>query len=68
MLAVTAMYAYGPRFSGAKVSPLYAALHPFGTAVLIYAMLRSAYAALANGSIEWRGTTYPLSLLREDAS
>jgi hypothetical protein len=24
---------------------------------LIYAMLRSAYAALANGGIEWRGTT-----------
>ena len=57
MLAVAAMYAYGPRFSGAIVSPLYAALHPFGTAVLIYAMLRSAYAALANGGIEWRGTT-----------
>ncbi len=37
--------------------PLYTALHLFGTAVLIYAMLRSAYAALANGGIEWRGTT-----------
>ena len=57
MLAVAAMYAYGPRFSGTQVSPLYAALHPFGTAVLIYAMLRSASVALANGGIEWRGTT-----------
>jgi hypothetical protein len=37
--------------------PLYTALHLFGTAGLIYAMLRSAYAALANGGIEWRGTT-----------
>src|SRR5918998_5931368 len=48
--------------------PLYTALHPFGTAVLIYAMLKSASVALANGGIEWRGTTPPLSLLRGGAS
>jgi glycosyl transferase family 2 len=67
VLAVAAMYAYGPRISGAKISPLYAALHPFGVGVFVYAMIRSAYAALSKGGIEWRGTTYPLHLLKEDA-
>jgi glycosyl transferase family 2 len=68
VLAVVAMYVYGPRISGAKISPLYAALHPFGVGVFIYAALRSAYVALANGGVEWRGTAYPLRLLREGAS
>ena len=67
VLIVVAMYAYGARRSGSRISPLYAALHPFGAAVLVYAMLRSTYKALASGGIEWRGTKYPLDLLHEDA-
>jgi hypothetical protein len=67
-LAVAAMYAYGPRASGSSLSPLYAALHPFGIGVFIYATLRSACVTLAKGGIEWRGTFYPLRLLKEDAS
>jgi hypothetical protein len=66
VLAVVAMYAYGPRVSGSALSPLYAALHPFGAAVFIYATLRSAFVTLAKGGIEWRGTFYPLRVLRED--
>jgi glycosyltransferase involved in cell wall biosynthesis len=66
VLIVFAMYAYGPRRSGSGVSPLYAALHPFGVGVLIYAMLKSAYTTLANDGIEWRGTRYPLELLKEN--
>jgi cellulose synthase/poly-beta-1,6-N-acetylglucosamine synthase-like glycosyltransferase len=66
VLAVVAMYAYGSRRSGSGISPLYAALHPFGVGVLIYAMLRSAYTTLANDGIEWRGTRYPLELLKEN--
>jgi hypothetical protein len=62
-LLVIAMYAYGTRRSG--ISPLYAALHPFGASVLVYAMLRSTYTTLVNGGIEWRGTRYPLDLLKE---
>ena len=54
------------RRSGSRISPLYAALHPFGVGVLIYAMLRSAYTTLANDGIEWRGTMYPLELLKEN--
>jgi Glycosyl transferase family 2 len=68
VLTVVAMYAYGPRISGSKVSPLYAVLHPFGTGVLIYAALRSACVALVKGGIEWRGTVYPLRLLRGSGS
>jgi hypothetical protein len=68
VLAVVAMYAYGPRVSGFALSPFYAALHPFGTGVFIYAALRCACLALAKGGIEWRGTFYPLRQLREDAS
>ena len=64
-LLVFAMYVYGTRRSGVAISPLYAALHPFGASVLVFAMLRSAYTTLANGGIEWRGTRYPLDLLKE---
>jgi hypothetical protein len=59
VLAVVAMYAYGPRASGSALSPLYAALHPFGIGVFIYAALRSACVALAKGGIEWRAPSTP---------
>lgn len=68
VLAVLAVYAYGPRISGSALSPLYAALHPFGAGAFIYATLRSAYVALIRGGIEWRGTFYPLHVLKEDVS
>jgi glycosyltransferase involved in cell wall biosynthesis len=67
VLLVFAMYAYGTRHSGVGISPLYAALHPFGASVMIYAMLRSAYVARINGGIEWRDSWYPLDLLKENA-
>ena len=51
VLAVVAMYAYGPRASGNALSPFYAALPPVGIGVgievFIYAALRSAYVTLA---------------------
>lgn len=65
-LTVFAMYAYGARRSGSRISPLYAALHPFGTAVFIYAMLRSTFKALTGGGIEWRDTRYPLDFLKDE--
>lgn len=60
---VFARYARGRGRSGVPVP--YAALHPFGVGVLIYAMLRSAATTLARGGIEWRGTFYPLDLLKD---
>lgn len=66
VLAIFAMYAYGPRVSGYSLPTPYAALHPFGMGTFIYAALRSAYVTLARGGIEWRGTFYPLGRLRGD--
>jgi glycosyltransferase involved in cell wall biosynthesis len=66
VLAVLTMYAYGPRVSGYSLPPSYAVLHPFGMGTFIYAAFRSAYVALAKGGIEWRGTFYPLHLLKGD--
>ena len=50
VLAVVAMNAYGPRASGNALSPFYAALHPVGIGVFIYAALRSAYVTLAKAA------------------
>ena len=46
------------------VRPWYVLLHPFGTVLFIYTMLRSMFFALRNGGVEWRGTLYPLDELR----
>ncbi len=61
-----ALYAYRTRHSGSGLPLWYAALHPLGVSFFIYAMLRSTYTTLANDGIEWRGTKYPLGLLREN--
>ena len=68
VLAVVAMYAYAPRASGSTLSPLYAALHPFGIGIFIYAALRSAWVTVAKGGIEWRGTSYPLRRFKQGDS
>ena len=45
--------------------PLWSALFfPAGIAVLCFTVLRSMLLALCRGQVEWRGTSYPLSLLR----
>ncbi|MGH9515461.1 MAG: glycosyltransferase [Terriglobales bacterium] len=46
------------------VRPWYVLLHPFGTLLFIYTMLRSMFFALRNNGVEWRGTVYPLDELR----
>jgi glycosyltransferase involved in cell wall biosynthesis len=46
------------------VRPWYVLLHPFGTLLFIYTMLRSMFFALRNKGVEWRGTIYPLDELR----
>jgi glycosyltransferase involved in cell wall biosynthesis len=46
------------------VRPWYVLLHPLGTILFIYTMLRSMFFALHNGGVEWRGTVYPLDELR----
>lgn len=64
LLAVLLIYAVGHRFT--KLNPVYVLLHPLGTAILVYATLESAFKALAQGGIRWRGTFYPLRELKKN--
>jgi hypothetical protein len=41
-------------------------LLPGGFLLVAYTMLRSAYNVLRRGGIEWRGTLYPLEILRRE--
>jgi glycosyltransferase involved in cell wall biosynthesis len=47
------------------VPPYYFVLHPVGTVLFVYIMLRSMTLTLARGGVEWRGTFYPLEELRK---
>jgi glycosyltransferase involved in cell wall biosynthesis len=47
------------------VRPWYFFLHPLGTLLFIYTMLRSMFFTLRQGGVEWRGTLYPLDELRK---
>src|SRR5579871_266757 len=47
------------------VPPYYFLLHPVGTALFIYTLLRSMVLTLWNDGIVWRGTKYPLEALRK---
>ena len=67
VLLILAIYGYQARYSKSKTPLWCAVLHPLSVCIWIYAMWRSAYATLANEGIEWRGTKYPLELLRENA-
>ena len=64
LLNITFIYMVGHRFT--KLSPVYALLHPLGTAILVYATLESAFRALGQGGIFWRGTFYPLGELKNN--
>ena len=45
----------------------YLLLFPLGGALLLYGMLRSIVLTLARGGVIWRGTRYPIALLRRHA-
>ncbi len=64
LLNILLVYALGIRLT--KLSPVYAALHPLGTAILVYATLESAFKALGQGGIRWRGTFYSLEALKKN--
>jgi GT2 family glycosyltransferase len=50
-----------------RISPMYVALFPVAAALVVGAMLRSMAAALWRGGVNWRGTFYSLTELREHA-
>lgn len=47
------------------ISPLYFLLHPVGTVLLIYTMLRSMAHVTRHGGVVWRGTRYSLEELKK---
>jgi hypothetical protein len=47
------------------VSPCDFVLHPVGTTLFAYTMLRSMFLTLGRGGVTWRGTFYPLAELRK---
>ena len=47
------------------ISPLYVLLHPFGTVLFCYAIVRSVVLTLIRGGVVWRGTWYSLAELRK---
>ena len=47
------------------ISPLYVLLHPFGTVLFCYAIVRSVVLTLIRGGVIWRGTWYSLAELRK---
>jgi hypothetical protein len=64
LLSTTLIYAYRGRHLGEGLPWRYALLHPIGSCVFIYAMLRSATTIMVNGGVEWRGTRYPSKELK----
>ncbi len=50
-----------------NIKPIFALTLPISTLLLIYVMFRSAYVTEKNGGVTWRGTLYPLALLRSHA-
>ena len=66
VLSTLFLYAYRAKHSKIETPWWYAALHPIGVCIFVYAMLRSAYTTIASGGIEWRGTQYSLELLKDN--
>jgi hypothetical protein len=44
---------------------LYVLLHPIGTLLFSYAVVRSVVLTLARGGVVWRATFYPLAELKK---
>ncbi len=64
-VALALLYRRGAKQSG--IPARYGLLFPCGAALLVYALARSVLLTLARGGVRWRGTLYPLALLREHA-
>lgn len=64
LLNIGLVYLVGRRFTRLPLG--YAALHPVGTLLLVYAILVAAVKATVRGGIEWRGTFYRLGELKKN--
>ena len=61
---VTLVLIYYGMSRRSDISVVYVVLHPVGTVLFIYAVMRSVVLTLVRGGVVWRGTSYPLSELR----
>ena len=50
-----------------RIPAWYVLSYPLACCLFLYAMLRSAFVTLQQGGVRWRGTFYPLALLRRSA-
>ena len=64
LLTILFVYIVGSRFT--RLPWPFAALHPVGTAILVYAILEAAFKATVQGGIRWRGTFYGLGELKKN--
>jgi hypothetical protein len=62
LACIAAMYVGMSRYS--PVPPYYFLLHPLGTCLIAYSVLRSTVLTLWRDGVVWRGTKYPLAALR----
>jgi len=62
VVSIFFVYVLLRRFSG--ISPIYFLSHPIAASASVYALFRSAWMAIQQGGIIWRGTLYPLADLR----
>ena len=58
-------FLYAGMSAYSDVRPWYFFLHPVGTLLFIYTMLRSTAFTLWRGGVDWRGTFYPLEELKK---
>ena len=66
LLGIAGMYGLLARYSQLPVWSF--GLYPFGTVLLIYALVRSMAVTLWQGGVVWRGTFYPLHKLRQNTT
>jgi len=65
-IALVSLFGIYYGMSGMSAVPAYYFfLHPVGTSLFMYTLLRSMIQTLANGGVVWRGTKYPLEELRK---
>lgn len=60
---IASSYFMTSRFT--KASPVFFITCPIGALLTMFAVLRSAFVAVRDGGITWRGTKYPLAELRK---
>ena len=66
VLALGSLFAiYNGMSRRSAIPPYYFFLHPVGTSLFMYILLRSMFHALWNDGIVWRGTKYSLEELRK---